>query len=717
MKCLIFVFVLLVSSCLSQQNVSHVHIVFSCHLDIGYNGISPVVGFIHNVVNKYFDVYFPLALETATSFRKMYPNPDGDRYTFMTHSWLVSMYLDCPPSLGFHCPNETSKSSFIAGLKRGDITYHAYPFNAELEAYANAESLEMGLLLTQHYDTVLGVQHKSVVSQRDVPGMTRASLPSWSKHGVKGVSIGVNGASAPPNVPQIFRWVDAVTNTSIIGMVNAGGYGGIARHPQLNHVLAMEWKTDNTGPHTVQEAMQVYQLLRSQFNGAKVFASTFDAFVDVVETLEQKGKVQLERVTAEMGDTWIYGYASDPLKMAQYRAFSSVLSPCIQSGHCDFKNDWRIVNASRFLMKPIEHTWGLPNVNGVFFMSCYDNVCFDKFRNMTAFANCSQSYLEQRLYIDHALSALEDHPIATSVVKALKQVESREPNLAGLTPVDTLNFTNVFTCDNATIQFDFLTGAITNFATGPTRNVTWAVEGTALLAFTYSTYDLQSFSWFHDNYRYYPCGPFDFECDNSFVKDNLNASKPVRGNWFPSMKKLWWSQSQCRFVQQLTFQSYPTNSYGAPQLLWVDLQYQNGSMAVDINAMNKRSTRMPEALYVAFNSVQAQQEPFLWSFTKLDQPVSPLHVMLNGSQAQHAVSQENSVQQQGVFSVSSLDAVLATTVQTPFPKLDLLNDDDLEGGISFILHSNAWNTNFPLYYPYDSNVTNMRFRFRIDFYQ
>ncbi len=89
--------------------------VFSCHLDVGYADL------IANIVNRYFDTYFAGAIATAAQLRKQFPQPDGPRYSFMTHAWLVSMYLDCPPGLGFHCPNATAASAFKAAVLRGDI--------------------------------------------------------------------------------------------------------------------------------------------------------------------------------------------------------------------------------------------------------------------------------------------------------------------------------------------------------------------------------------------------------------------------------------------------------------------------------------------------------------------------------------------------------------------------------------------------------------------
>lgn len=39
--------------------------------------------------------------------------------------------------------------------------------------------------------------------QRDVPGMTRAAIPILASQGVRALSSGVNGFSAPPGVPKV----------------------------------------------------------------------------------------------------------------------------------------------------------------------------------------------------------------------------------------------------------------------------------------------------------------------------------------------------------------------------------------------------------------------------------------------------------------------------------------------------------------------------------
>jgi hypothetical protein len=84
-----------------------------------------------DTVCQYFHVYYPLAISTAHAMRVL----GADHYVYTTHSWLVSLYLNCPniPALRIQCPNGTEQADFLAAILRGDITWHAYPFNAQPE--------------------------------------------------------------------------------------------------------------------------------------------------------------------------------------------------------------------------------------------------------------------------------------------------------------------------------------------------------------------------------------------------------------------------------------------------------------------------------------------------------------------------------------------------------------------------------------------------------
>jgi hypothetical protein len=138
---------------------------------------------------------------------------------------------------------------------QGWITWHAFPFNSEPE-FMDPSTITFGLDLTHHLDAMFSLPNKTVMSQRDVPGMTRSIIPLLASRGVHTISVGVNGGSTPPNVPTAFDWHDPVSNTSVRALYVNGGYGGESvvpgYHvatviPGLSHALVVAWRGDNAG--------------------------------------------------------------------------------------------------------------------------------------------------------------------------------------------------------------------------------------------------------------------------------------------------------------------------------------------------------------------------------------------------------------------------------------------------------------------------------------
>ena len=72
------------------------HVVISNHFDCGFAGIDPQLGFAVNVVNKYFGVYFPQAVATGETLKQNY----NLTFTWLTQSFLISLYFDCPLYMG-----------------------------------------------------------------------------------------------------------------------------------------------------------------------------------------------------------------------------------------------------------------------------------------------------------------------------------------------------------------------------------------------------------------------------------------------------------------------------------------------------------------------------------------------------------------------------------------------------------------------------------------
>jgi hypothetical protein len=107
----------------------------------------------------------------------------------------------------------------------------------------------------------------------------------------------------------------------------------------------------------VLEPLRIFQLLRQQWTAGSaagdgatarqaggqnsaaiagsstvVQASSFDKFVG--EVLSALPRLNLTVVTAEIGDTWVFGAAADPLRTANFRAAARARAACIADTGC-----------------------------------------------------------------------------------------------------------------------------------------------------------------------------------------------------------------------------------------------------------------------------------------------------------------------------------------------------------------------------------------------
>ena len=202
--------------------VKQVHIISMNHLDVGYNGI-PETGFINNVLHYYFHEYFPRAIKLGNDLKA---GGYVETFIYTTHSWLVSIYMECPPNfilggIKLKCPSAKEKAAFVEGVKDGYITWHASPMNLEPEFAPSPEIFTLGLNISLDLDKKFGIERKTrVMSQRDVPGLTQTVIPILVQNGITGLTVGVNGKSAPPALPDIFRW--KYNGSEIIAMWHPG---------------------------------------------------------------------------------------------------------------------------------------------------------------------------------------------------------------------------------------------------------------------------------------------------------------------------------------------------------------------------------------------------------------------------------------------------------------------------------------------------------------
>lgn len=483
-------------------NITTVHVVQASHFDAGF--ANSTVG----ILNLWFHSHFPRAWEIGQALDAAGGAP---RLKFMTQAWIVSMFLDCPNVPGLVCPSPGELANVTKAIAAGYLIWHAFPHNAELEL-ADAGHIGRAINVTHLLDDALGQRRKTVLSQRDVPGITRAALPVLAAAGLRAVSVGVNGGSAFPQVPRVFSWRDAASGATMPAMWHGLGYGGISFEdavllPGLPHALVFDWRGDNAGPYDKpMEAAATWVALALTFPGATIVASTFDDWLDELAAAPA-ALAALPVVTAEIGDTWIHGSVSDPQKHAWLRVGQALVSECVASGVCD-PADPALRNFSRFFCKNLEHTWGRDEKTWLKDTTNWRN---DQLQAQLAarapnFMTFVQSWQEQRDWgFTYALQALGDgHPLAAQLTSAFASVYPPLAPPAPGAPGDgwqPLPPGQRVTAGRFELAFDGATGALAHLV-DTSSGVTWLEDGAGALFGLphYQTYTETDFALFIANY-------------------------------------------------------------------------------------------------------------------------------------------------------------------------------------------------------------------------
>jgi hypothetical protein len=789
-----------------------VHVVFSNHLDVGFHVPSGAPGTDAAVLELYFYQHFPAAAATARALRAAEPDAaaDGDsaphyRYRYLTHAWLgefscvlgrpveaenipgnqstnealtnyrplpkitVSLFLDCPPALGVRCPDAAAVADFERAVRDGDITWHAFPHNVQIEIMSDY-LIRAGVDLTHALDRRFGLPPKATLSQRDVPGLTRAALPALAAAGVHAITIGVNPGSAPADVPRDapFLWRDVASGAQVLMLYHAGGYSGdpvdgeaeCARSPLGGgEALCAAWRGDNEGPHSPTEVRAIFDALRRRWPAAEVLASDFDAFAAPLAAAAVAGEVSLPVVTAEIGDTWIYGVASDPGKLSDYRALLRYAAASPDRG-----DEARFDAFARMLLKIPEHTWGCDSKA---FPGDYERWSNAELEAALAagdaeFAAAVESWRRQRAYVVLAVGALGGGAAGAGARRALAAVRAgaAPPAVGAAAGLERVVLPSAAAAGAPPLEFqsrawrlrlDTATGAVVGLAAKrappaaawparaaralgalfPAFDFTpsarplfdWASPESPLAELLYSTYDEAAYSAIWSEYAYRPA-PMPEWFYKDFGKPGADAGGAARADAAPRLVRAWRAAgagaggaAPLRVVAELAFDPELHAKFGAPAKAFLEFRENGatGGLEMDVVCVNKTRTRLPEATWLRLRPPAAAAAPASWTLSKLGRAVSPLDVVCNGSRALHAVDDEGAAVAAADGSsrrlrVRSLDAALvAAGAPSPFPRVR--DPPDMAQGLSFCLHNNVWGTNYPLWAPYDDADAAMRFRF------
>jgi hypothetical protein len=655
--------------------VKRVLVMFKCHLDVGFTDTQA------GVTRKYFDVYYPQAIERAAQMH----GSGSDRYVWTTGSWLLYEYLEQA--------GRAARQRMEQAIAQGDIAWHALPFSWQSEMLDG--TMILGAIgLSKSLDRRFG-RSTTGAKMTDVPGHTRGLIGPLAESGVKFLHIGVNSASTPPEVPSLFVWRNA-SGASIVVMYQHKGYGGVIRVPGSDLAVAIEMANDNAGPHSMEEIRKIYADLRNQFPGASVMASNLSEIAEAVNPF----RGQFPVLSEEIGDTWIYGVPSDPLKVARYREMARLRSEWIDQGRLKIGDETDLRFLRRFALAA-EHTWGT-DTKTYLDHDHYKPADLRAVLDQPGYKKMTTSWAEKRSNIDAAVASL---PLAlrTQADARLALLRPIEPSSDGMLAIPG-NFE--IDAKHFTIAIDPETGAIRRLLVKSTGRE-WASVDHPLALFSYQTFSKADYDRFLASY----VQSREWWAPQDFGKPNVEHFGAQSRVWLPKLVKCRRSEKSGRILAQLKIDD-PTSEHSGltawPSRMYLELFLPDSEPVLEIQfyGFGKIANRLPEALWLTFRPDAPRARN--WMLEKSDRPVSPFEVVRGGNRHMHALSAGLSYEdERGGLRIETLDApVVALGEKSP---IYFSNDPpEVSRGVHFSLFNNGWGTNYIQWFGED-----LRFRFRI----
>jgi hypothetical protein len=657
-----------------DPGVKRVLVMFKCHFDAGFADTQAAI------VQKYFTEFFPRAMDLATQLRQS----GNQRYVWTTGSWLLYEYLESAS------PEQRKRMEKAIG--DGDIAWHALPFSWQTELM-DASMISGGIGLSRVLDRRFG-RNTTGAKMTDVPGHTRGVIAPLASQGVKFLDIGVNDASTLPEVPPLFLW-KALGGATLVVMYHHG-YGGVFHVPGSDLAVAMVVRDDDSGPHTLEEIHETHSTLGRQFPNAEITATNLTEIANAVDFY----RGSLPVLTSEIGDTWIHGVASDPLKLARYREVARLRQKWIAQGKFA-AGDATDISLLRHLLLEVEHTWGTDTKTWLDF-DHYVPADLAPMLETKNYKVVQFSWQEKREDLFAGIATLPSS-LRDEAQSAIQDLEASPPRLAhprphpAATEIETPHFI---------LGIDPKTGAIRRLRSRKSKRE-WATEQNPLALFSYQTLSKEDYSRFFDSYV---ISDEDW-AKKDFGKPNIERFGAESREWLPSLEDLQIDEDEDghHLLARLVVhdpEALRSGRASFPQTMYLEMLLSQAEPVIYLNFswFHKPATRLPEALWLSFRPIAP--DPSGWTLEKSGEPVSPLDVVQSGNRHMHALSKGFGYKdEKGAFLVETLDAPVVTLgIKSPLPFSK--RQPDLSAGVHCNLFNNAWGTNYIMWFGED-----MRFRF------
>jgi len=543
----------------------------------------------------------------------------------------------------------------------------------------------------------------------DVFGYIIVLVPLLYEVGIRFLYIGVNEASALPNVPKEFLWKNGEAE---IVVVYEGTYGSEYKNEYIDDILCFLHSNDNHGPSNKVEIQKIHNDLKKKYPDYEIIPSSIDDYARAIIAVKEK----LPVITSEIGDTWIHGVASDPYKSGALRELISLKDLWLENNNLK-RTDKAYLDFCDNLLLVAEHTWGM-DVKRNF--GDYDNYLKTDFKKARAkntvrsrlvninknlyqktlsryfrfkgiykkgsYLAMEKSWNEQRAYIDKAVGSLP--------IELLKQAKAK---LKTLRPLK--GFNKGIPAD---IKQEFILG---DFALSFNENGIKTIRHTDDLildnkrdyaTLTYNSYGNDDYDFWKNNYtRNYETTKSWSEPDFLMPGFKYVDKKYPQGKFSYKLNELYLSEKDNGIILCFSIESKLVEDCGAPKTFEIKIKDTAEGLSLEVIWLEKDASRLPESLFINFPLCYDEDK---LKYVKISHEIDPYDIVETGNRNLSAVEKINFVCKDSEYSLINVHSPLVSTGEGKILQFDNIFESIKDKGLSFNLYNNIWGTNFPLWY-------------------
>lgn len=668
-------------------------VVSKTHLDLGFTD------YAENIRMQYINRFIPEAINLAEQVN----SKNDKKFVWTTGSWILKEALLYSDGKG--------KEELRKALQNGNIAPHAMPFTLHCEVL-DYDTFDYGLSIVDEIDKIRG--KKTIAAKMtDVPGHTKGIIKPLAEHGIKLLHIGVNGASALPEVPECFLWKNGSYE---IVVIYSGAYGGAFKSELVEEILYFDHTLDNHGAPSPEKVKEKFENIKAQFPGYEVTAGSMDDFAEAI--WEQRDKLPV--FEGEIGDTWIHGSATDPYKSAALRELMTLKREWLKDGSMK-KNSDEYIGFSDALLCVAEHTCGM---DSKIYFSDYEHYLKKDFRKARKadkvkirhpfrdfpqsilpltgrldgrrkrgyYSVIEKSWKEQREYIDLALSKLNN-----------EHKTEAEHKLARLIPVSPAeikkenHLKSEITCGSWIFKLNDKGG------------IGYLACGDDIIIRENEDSAVDYFSFTNDDYNYWLTHyTRDLkETAKWSIGDFARPSLKFTDGKFPSGRFEYtldgcsYSESKNSITANLKCDKKLCDELGAPRLIQIIYSLSEKGLNIDLSWYGKDANRITEAIY--FHLFPDGDDI---KYRKLSTLIDPMNIASMGGRNLNVCE---SVHLNNRYKITNLHSPIVSAGKGKILQFDNKYEDIRKNGLTYVLYNNVWGTNFPLWYE-----DNARFEFCIE---